>query len=120
MSDSDEIREVLSKLGTLTDLINERVSMHDEMRELKVDIRSYVDDSRVSIGLVKTDVADLKMDVRGLQTSVETMRDDMNTMKTELKPLVDMKRYISGQVVKYTGTGFLAVLSVLLGLNMMP
>ena len=53
---------------------------------------------------LKTDVADLKMDVRGLQTSVETMRDDMNTMKTELKPLVDMKRYISGQVAKYTRT----------------
>ena len=120
MSDSDEIREVLAQLGTLTDLITERVSMHDEMRELKVDIRSYVDDSRVSIGLVKSDVADLKLDVRGLQTSVETMRDDMNTMKTELKPLVDMKRYISGQVVKYTGTSLLAVLSLMLGLNMMP
>ena len=35
MGESDEIREVLSQLGTLTDLINERVSMHDEMRELK-------------------------------------------------------------------------------------
>ena len=46
MSESEEIQAVLSQLGTLTDLITERVSMHDEMRELKVDIRSYVDDSR--------------------------------------------------------------------------
>ena len=120
MSESEDIKSVLSQLGTLTDLITERVSMHEEMRELKVDIRSYVDDSRISIGLVKTDVGDLKTDVRGLQTSVDTMREDMNTMKTDLQPLVDMKRYISGQVVKYTGTGFLAVLSVLMGLNMMP
>jgi hypothetical protein len=120
MNDSEAIHEVITKLGVLTDLANERVSMHSEMRELKVDIRSYVDDSRVSIGLVKTDVGDLKTDVRGLLTSVDTMRTDMNTMKVELQPLVDMKQYISGQVIKYTGTGFLTVLTVLLGLNFFP
>lgn len=120
MSESEDIQSVLSQLGTLTDLITERVSMNDELRELKVDIRSYVDDSRISIGLVKTDVGDLKTDVRGLQKSVDHMREDVNTMKTDLQPLVDMKQYISGQVVKYTGTGFLAILSVLVGLNMMP
>jgi hypothetical protein len=120
MGDSEDIQAVLFQLGELTELISERVSMHEEMRELKVDIRSYVDDSRISIGLVKTDVGDLKIDVRGLQKSVDNLSEDMNTMRVELKPLVDMKKYISGQVVKYTGTGFLAVLSVLLGLNMLP
>lgn len=120
MGDLEEIREVLDKLTILTNLINERASMHDEIREMKVDIRSYVEDSRISIGLVKTDVADLKIDIRGLQTSVDTMREDMNIMKIELQPLVDMKKYISGQVMKYTGTGFLAVLTALIGLNFMP
>ena len=77
MGESDEIREALSQLGTLTDLINERVSMHEEMRELKVDIQKRRHSHQY---LLKTDVGDLKSDVRGFQTSRN--HDDTNTMKS--------------------------------------
>jgi hypothetical protein len=118
--DSEEIREVLTQIGALTELVRDRGTFHDEMRSLKVDIRSYVDDSRVSIGLVKSDVAHLRSDVRDLQTSIEGVRTDMNDMKVELAPLVELKRYVAGQVMRYSGVGFLAVLSVLMGINMLP
>ena len=68
---------------------------------------------------IKGDVRNQSQEIDALQNDMAELKNEFKQMKFDLAPLVEMKKYIQEQVIRYSSVGFFIVLGATFGLTNM-
>jgi chromosome segregation ATPase len=117
---SESIGEILDELKTLNNALSTENSQHyRDFTQFKHEYFDRNEDLRGSMRDIKGDMRAQSQDIDSLQTDVSELRDEFKTMKFELTPLLELKKHIQEQVIRYSSIGFLCVLGASLGISNM-
>ena len=119
-SSPDYIEDILDQLKSLnTTLSSENQQHYDAFQEFKADYFNRNEDTRDSLRDIKGDVRNQSQEIDALQNDMAELKSEFKQMKFDLAPLVEMKKYIQEQVIRYSSVGFLFVMGATLGLTNM-
>ena len=119
-SSPDYIDDILDQLKSLnTTLSSENQQHYDAFQEFKADYFNRNEDTRDSLRDIKGDVRNQSQEIDALQHDMAELKSEFKQMKFDLAPLVEMKKYIQEQVIRYSSVGFLFVMGATLGLTNM-
>jgi len=113
----DDILEELKSLNTT--LSSENQQHYDAFQEFKTDYFNRNEDTRESLRDIKGDVRNQSQEIDALQNDMTELKNEFKQMKFDLAPLVEMKKYIQEQVIRYSSVGFFIVLGATFGLTNM-
>ena len=113
----DDILEELKSLNTT--LSSENQQHYDAFQEFKADYFNRNEDTRESLRDIKGDVRNQSQEIDALQNDMAELKNEFKQMKFDLAPLVEMKKYIQEQVIRYSSVGFFIVLGATFGLTNM-
>jgi len=113
----DDILEELKSLNTT--LSSENQQHYDAFQEFKADYFNRNEDTRESLRDIKGDVRSQSQEIDALQNDMAELKNEFKQMKFDLAPLVEMKKYIQEQVIRYSSVGFFIVLGATFGLTNM-
>jgi len=113
----DDILEELKSLNTT--LSSENQQHYDAFQEFKADYFNRNEDTRDSLRDIKGDVRSQSQEIDALQNDMAELKNEFKQMKFDLAPLVEMKKYIQEQVIRYSSVGFFIVLGATFGLTNM-
>ena len=113
----DDILEELKSLNTT--LSSENQQHYDAFPEFKTDYFYRNEDTRESLRDIKGDVRNQSQEIDALQNDMAELKNEFKQMKFDLAPLVEMKKYIQEQVIRYSSVGFFIVLGATFGLTNM-
>lgn len=119
-SSPEYIDDILDQLKSLnTTLSSENQQHYDAFQEFKADYFNRNEDTRDSLRDIKGDVRNQSQEIDALQNDMAELKTEFKQMKFDLAPLVEMKKYIQEQVIRYSSVGFLFVMGATLGLTNM-
>ena len=113
----DDILEELKSLNTT--LSSENQQHYDAFQEFKADYFNRNEDTRESLRDIQGDVRSQSQEIDALQNDMAELKNEFKQMKFDLAPLVEMKKYIQEQVIRYSSVGFFIVLGATFGLTNM-
>tara|TARA_R110000764_G_scaffold222692_1_gene311472 strand:+ start:159 stop:530 length:372 start_codon:yes stop_codon:yes gene_type:complete len=116
----ESIEEILGELKTLNMTLSTENNQHySDFTQFKMDYFERNEDMRDSLRDIKGDVRSQSKDIDGLQTDIGELKDEFKQMKFDLAPIIELKKYIQEQVIRYSSVGFLFVLGATFGLSNM-
>jgi len=116
----DSIQEILGELKSLnTTLSSENQQHYNDFTQFKNEYFSRNEDTRDSLRDIKGDVRSQSQDIDAMQIDMTELKNEFKQMKFDLAPLLEMKRYIQEQVIRYSSVGVLFVMGATLGLSNM-
>jgi chromosome segregation ATPase len=114
----ESIEEILGELKSLNASLSTDNNQHyTDFTQFKMEYFERNEDMRESLRDIKGDVRSQSQDIDGLQTDIGELKEEFKRMKFDLAPIIELKQYIQGQVIRYSSVGFLFVLGATLGLS---
>ena len=115
---SESIEEILGELKNLNTALSSENSQHySDFTQFKHEYFDRNEDLRESMRDIKGDMRAQSQDIDTLQNDVSELKDEFKNMKFELAPILELKKYIQEQVIRYSSLGFLCVLAASLGIS---
>lgn len=110
MSDDYMAEEVLEYLRSLSkNLITSEV-IHEELTNFRQEARQ---DRRDIIA----DIKEQGKEIDSLQIEMLNLKNEFSNFKVEIEPVLELKRTIQKQVVRYTSLAFVTLMGMVLGIN---
>ncbi len=121
MSATDEaLDEVLIQLYDIGNKLAEDNIFREEFTNFRSDYSERHTDLREAIRDLKGDFKSQKEDIGDMQDDVHVVRDKLNRLEIQLEPVIEFKKMIQQQVIKYSSIGFVVLLSLTMGINLTP
>jgi chromosome segregation ATPase len=116
-AESDSIQDILSELKTLNETLGDENQHYQDFIQFKTDYFERNEDMRDNLRDIKGDVRTQSKDIDNLKNDMTELKNEFKEMKFELAPLLELKKYIQEQVIRYSSIGFFVVLSASLGFS---
>jgi len=121
MSASDEaLSEVLTHLENIGNKLAEEDVFREEFTNFRNDYYERHNDLREAVRDLKSDFKDQKEDINELQDDVHMVKDKLNRLEIQLEPVIEFKKMIQQQVIRYSSIGFVVLLGLTMGINLTP
>ncbi len=118
-SENDSIQAILNELKTLNESLGAENQHYQDFIQFKTEYFDRNEDMRDNLRDIKGDVRTQSKDIDNLKTDMSELRDEFKEMKFDLAPILELKKYIQEQVIRYSSVGFFIVLSATLGFTQM-
>tara|TARA_R110000851_G_scaffold149393_1_gene289902 strand:+ start:1097 stop:1465 length:369 start_codon:yes stop_codon:yes gene_type:complete len=119
-STDDTLGQVLTHLSDIGNKLAEEDVFREDFTNFRNDYYERHTDLREAIRDLKGDIKIQKDDINGVQHDVQKVRDKLNRLEIQLEPVIEFKKMIQQQVIKYSSIGFVVLLSLTMGINFTP
>ena len=120
MADENTIGEILTHLQNISNKLSEEDSFKETFQTFRSEYDARNQDVREALRDLKNDFKYQKEDMTELQTDVQFVKDKLNRLEIQLEPVLEFKKMIQQQVMKYSSIGLLVLMSLTMGLNIAP
>ena len=73
--------------------------------------------SVISSEYLKEDITELKTDFKMMHGNFSTMETSLNEFKTEMAPIIDFKKQVQSQIIKFSALAFTTLLALNFGMG---
>jgi len=108
--DNDSMQEVIQQLR----LISTSVVSSDY---LKAELGHLKENTDLKVSDLKEDINELKTDFKLMHNNYATIETSINDFKTEMAPIIDFKKQVQGQIIKFSAIAFTTLLAVSIGIG---
>jgi len=115
--DDDSIQSILSELKTLNDSLSHDHQHYEDFLQFKREYFERNEDMRDNLREITGDMRTQSRDIDNLKTNVSELKIEFKSLKFELAPLLELKKYIQEQVIRYSSVGFVFLLTATLGMG---
>jgi|TARA_R110002012_G_scaffold284834_1_gene475763 chromosome segregation ATPase len=112
IQDNSQIGLILEELQQLNNNLHQQSVNGDGFTAFKAEYFTRNEEMRVDLRELKTDMRNQSDDIDSIQGDVRELKDEFSRMKVELQPIMDMKKFVKTQVMRYSTI----TMTVLLGL----
>ena len=105
-----QMNEVLSQLKIISSSVVSSDYLKTELNHLKENTDLKVSD-------LKEDITELKIDFKEMHTNFSLMENSLNEFKNEMKPIIDFKKQVQGQIIRLSALAFTTLLAVSVGIG---
>ncbi len=121
MSASDDsLDEVLAHLYDIGNKLAEEDIFREDFINFRNDYYERHNDLREAIRDLKGDFKAQKEDIGDLQDDIHLVKDKLNRLEIQLEPVIEFKKMIQHQVIRYSSIGFVILLGLTMGINLTP
>ena len=111
MSEGDDIGvQVLRHLELLSNKIIISENLHSELSQFRIE-------NNEKIGDLKESLKEVRSDVRELHKQYDDIDRTLVEFKGEMKPIIDFKKQVQQQIIRYSAVAFAALMLTTMGLN---
>ena len=104
------LEEVLEQLK----LISNSVVSSDY---LKAELGHLKENTDLKVSDLKEDINELKTDFKLMHNNFSTIETSLNEFKTEMAPIIDFKKQVQTQIIKFSALAFTTLLAVSVGMG---
>tara|TARA_Y100000389_G_scaffold62597_1_gene58699 strand:- start:49314 stop:49679 length:366 start_codon:yes stop_codon:yes gene_type:complete len=120
MADENNIGEIMIHLQNISQKLSEDDTFKETFHNFRNEYSERNQDVREALRDIKDDFKYQKEDMTELHTDVQLVKDKLNRLEIQLEPVLEFKKMIQQQVMKYSSIGLLVLMSLTMGLNIAP
>ena len=105
-----QMGEVLNQLRLISTSVISSEYLKTELNHLKENTDLRVSD-------LKEDITELKTDFKMMHGTFSTMETSLNEFKTEMAPIIDFKKQVQSQIIKFSALAFTTLLALNFGMG---
>ena len=105
-----QMGEVLNQLRLISTSVISSEYLKTELNHLKENTDLRGSD-------LKEDITELKTDFKMMHGNFSTMETSLNEFKTEMAPIIDFKKQVQSQIIKFSALAFTTLLALNFGMG---
>lgn len=109
-SEREMYSELLSEMKKISTTVISTEYLKSELEHLKSNTDTKVID-------LKEDIGEIKTDLKEIRTEFNNMDKTLLDFKNEMAPIIDLKKKIQGQIIRYSAIAFTALLAMSIGMG---
>jgi septation ring formation regulator EzrA len=107
---NSHLEEVLEQLKKISNSVVSSDYLKAELGHLKENTDLKVSD-------LKEDINELKTDFKLMHQDFSTIENSLNEFKTEMAPIIDFKKQVQTQIIKFSALAFTTLLALSIGMG---
>jgi chromosome segregation ATPase len=109
-SEQEMYSEILAEMKKISENVISTEYLKSELEHLKSNTDSKVID-------LKEDISELKIEFKEIRTDFNNMDKNLIEFKNEMAPIIDFKKQVQAQIIRYSAIAFTALLAMSIGLG---
>ena len=115
IQDNAQIGLILEELQQLNTNLNQQSVNGEGFKAFKAEYFTRNEEMRGDLRELKNDMRNQSEDIDSLQGDVRELKDEFSNMKVELQPIMEMKKFVKTQVMRYSTITMTVLLSAIFG-----
>lgn len=115
--DSAQIESILDELKRLNNHLSDEPSFYEDFTNFKSEYFRRNEDFSDTLRGLRSDMRYQNQDITQLQDDVGELKQGFQSMKIDLEPIMELKTFVRGQVVRYTSALMAVLVAAVVGIG---